>query len=243
MDTRSATAGELQQAAGHYHVHAVGFLWVFDRAERAAPLDGYVLEEREPTLWERWWLGPTEPIRSVHPNAWSTWEWRKMLGQPAVFPSSAPTTTDELRIAHNAAIDRGDAAAAARLRAALVARLNTHLTAAFEGGTSLIGAVHRTGARRSFTLFFVAGNIGGDARFSVHAKVAAPPRLSGLPAAPENLEIAGGATWPTSFWRRGQIYSLEAVYRKRPGTELLTGAWSPGPRRTDAPVPVEIARL
>jgi 4-amino-4-deoxy-L-arabinose transferase-like glycosyltransferase len=243
MDPRSATAGELQQAAGHYHVHAVGFLWVFDRAERAAPLDGYVLEEREPTLWERWWLGPTEPIRSIRPNAWTTWEWRKMLGQAAVVPAGVPTTADELRIAHNGAVERGDPASAARLRAALVARFNVHLAAAFEGGTSLIGAVHRTGARRSFTLFFVAGNIGGDARFPVHAKVTAPPRLSGLPAAPENLEIAGGPAWPTSFWRRGQIYSLEAVYRKRPGTEVLSGAWSPGPRRTDAAVPVEIARL
>ncbi len=244
MDTRSASPGELQQAAGHYHVHAVGFLWVFDRAERAAPLDGYVLDEREPTLWERWWLGPTEPIRSVRPNAWTTWEWRKMLGQPAVIPAQrAPTTTDELRIAHNAALDRGDAASAARLRAALVARFNVRLTAQFEGGTSLLGAIHRTGARRSFALFFLAGNIAGDGRFSVHARVTAPPRLSGLPAAPENLEIAGGPTWPTSFWRRGQIYSLEAVYRKRPGTELLTGSWSPGPQRIDAAVPVEIARL
>ena len=166
-----------------------------------------------------------------------------MLGQPAVAPASAPRTTDELRIAHNAALERGDAASAARLRAALVARFNVRLTAQFEGGTSLLGAVHRTGARRSFTLFFVAGNIAGDGRFSVHANVTAPPRLSGLPAAPENLEIAGGPTWPTSFWRRGQIYSLEVVYRKRPGTELLTGAWSPGPQRTDAAVPVEIARL
>ncbi|HSY40605.1 MAG TPA: hypothetical protein VLA79_13785, partial [Polyangia bacterium] len=243
MDTRSASSGELQQAAAHYHVHAVGFLWVFDRAERAAPLDGYVLEEREPSLWQRWWLGPTEPIRSVRPNAWTTWEWRKMLGQPAVAPTSVPTTTDELRIAHNAAVDGGDAATAARLRAALVARLNVQVTAQFAGGTSLMGAVHRTGARRSFTLFFLAGNIAGDARFSVHAKVSTPPRLSGLPAAPENLEIAGGATWPTSLWRRGQIYSLEAVYRKRPGTEVLTGSWAPGPSRTDAAGPVEIARL
>ncbi|HSS38801.1 MAG TPA: hypothetical protein VLT58_08535, partial [Polyangia bacterium] len=243
MDTRSASTGELMQAAGHYHVHAVGFLWVFDRAERAAPLDGYVLDEREPSWWERLWFGPTEPMRSVRPNAWTTWEWRKMLGQPAAVPSTAPTTLDELRISHNVAVDRGDAASAARLRAALVARLNVRLTAQFEGGTSLIGAVHRMGARRSFTLFFLAGNIAGDARFSVHAKVSAPPRLSGLPAAPENLEIAGGLAWPSSFWRRGQIYSLEAVYRKRPGTELLTGIWSPGPRRIDAATPVEIARL
>ena len=56
-------------------------------------------------------------------------------------------------------------------------------------------------------------------------------------------EIAGGPTWPTSFWRRGQVYSLEADYRKRPGTEVLSGAWTPGPRRIDGPDPVQIARL
>jgi hypothetical protein len=77
----------------------------------------------------------------------------------------------------------------------------------------------------------------------VHAKVKAPPRFSTLPAAPEDLEIAGAPTWPTSLWRRGQIYSLEAVYRKRPGTELIDGGWWPGPRRIDATTPVEIAHL
>jgi Dolichyl-phosphate-mannose-protein mannosyltransferase len=243
MDTRSASVAELRQAASHYHVHAVGYLWVFDRAERQAPLDGYALDEREPSLWERWWLGPTEPVRSIHPNAWTTWEWRTLLGQAAVVPQTAPVTTDELRIAYNAAVERGDAAGAARLRAALAARFNMRLGAQFEGGTSLIGGIHRTGARRSFTLFFVAGTIAGDARFTVHAKVKAPPRFSALPAAPEDLEIAGSPTWPTSLWHRGHIYSLEAVYRKRPGSELIDGGWWPGPRRTDAAAPVDIAHL
>jgi hypothetical protein len=73
--------------------------------------------------------------------------------------------------------------------------------------------------------------------------VLAPPRWSGLPAAPENLEIAGAPTWPTSFWRPGGIYSLEIVYRQRPGTEILTGDWIPGPRRIDGQGPVPIARL
>jgi hypothetical protein len=89
----------------------------------------------------------------------------------------------------------------------------------------------------------VAGTMPGDTRFSGHAKVLAPPRWSGLPAAPENLEIAGAPTWPTSFWRPGGIYSLEIVYRQRPGKEILTGDWIPGPRRVDGPGPVPIARL
>jgi hypothetical protein len=243
MDTRGVSSGELRAAAARYHVHAVGYLWVFDRAERQAPLDGYELAEREPSFWERWWLGPAEPIRSVRWSAWATWEWRTMLGQPAAVPTVAPTTTDELRIAHNAAVERGDSATATRLRAALAARFDVHLTASYDGGTSLIGGIWRRGARRSFTLFFVAGNLPGDVRFPVHARVTTPPTFSGLPAAPENLEIAGGFTWPTSFWRRGQIYSLDVVYRKRPGTEVLSGSWTPGPRRLDAPDPLQIARL
>jgi hypothetical protein len=243
MDTRLASPAELRAAVAHYHVHAVGSLWVFDRAEKAAPLDGYALDEREPSLLENIWLGGTEPIRTVRPNAWITWEWRNLLGQLSEVPKTAPTTAEELRIAHNAAVARGDAAEAVRLRALLSARFNLRLTAQFEGGTALIGAIRRTGARRSITLFFVAGALTGDDRFSVHAKVSAPPVFSTLPAAPENLEIAGGPTWPTSLWKRGGIYDLEAVYRKRPGTEILTGSWAPGPARTDAHGPVEIIKL
>ncbi len=242
LDTRRAPLSELRQAAASFHVHAVGYLWVFDRLERPAPLDGYALDEREPTWAERWWLGPTEPIRSVRADPWTTWEWRTLLGQPATVPTTPPMTTDELRIAHNAALERGDTAAAARLRRALEARFNLPVSARFEGGTSLLGAVHRRGARRSVTLYFQAGTFPGDARFEVHAQVLAPPRWSTLPADPANLEIAGGPTWPTSLWRRGEIYSLEAVYRKRPGTEVLSGSWKPGPARIDRGGPVEIVR-
>jgi 4-amino-4-deoxy-L-arabinose transferase-like glycosyltransferase len=244
MDTRLASSDEVRQAAARYHVHAVGYLWVFDRQEPQAPLDGYELDEREPSFWQRLWLGPTEPIRSVRPSPWVTWEWRTMMGQPAVEPATPPATTNELRIAHNAAVRRGDVAAAARLRAELAARFDRHVTATYEGGTALIGEIWRRGARRSLTLFFVAGTLpAADVHFSVHAKVIAPPRFSTLPADPADLEIAGWPTWRTSFWRPGEIYSLEAVYRKRPGTEVLTGTWMPGPRRVDGGGALELLRL
>jgi len=243
MDTRLASAAEIRQAAAQYHVHAVGPLWVFDRRAPHAPLDGYELEEREPSLWQRWWLGPAEPIRNPRFSPWVTWEWRTMLGQAVSEPAAPPASTDDLRIAHNAAIRRGDVATASRLRGELTARFDHHVTADFDGGTALIGEIQRRGARRSLTMFFVAGAMPGDARFAVHAKVLAPPRFSTLPADPNELEIAGGPRWPTSFWRRGEIYSLEAVYRKRPGTEALTGSWVPGPRWTGGRGPLELLRL
>ena len=242
LDTRLTAPAELRQAATRYHVQAVGNLWVFDRSEPPAPLDGYALDEREPTWGERWWLGPTEPIRSVRADPWVTWEWRTLLGQSAPAPTTAPVSTDDLRIAHNAALARGDAAGAAQLRAALEARFNLPVSARFAGGTTLLGGVQRRGARRSVTLYFVAGAFAGDARFSVRAKVEAPPRFSTLPADPAVLEIAGAPAWPTSLWRPGAIYSIQAVYRKRPGTEVLSGAWIPAPPRIDQRGPVEIWR-
>jgi hypothetical protein len=167
-----------------------------------------------------------------------------MLGQPAVVPSSAPATLDELRIAHNAALERNDTKAAAALRARLEAALDLRRDAAFDGDTRLLGGVHHRGARRGLTLFFVAGKFDVDGHFKVHAKVVRPPRLSTLPADPADLELASGPIWPTTLWRKGHIYRFEIIYRKRPGTEVLTATWNPGPRRTDgAGRPLELIRL
>lgn len=243
LDTRLASGAELREAAAKYHVHAVEYLWVFDRMEPPAPLDGYALDEHEPSLWQKIWLGGTEPIRSVRWDPWVTWEGRTMVGQPAPAPAAPALTTDQIRIAHNAALRRGDAAAAARYRQELEARFNRRVTAAYEGGTALLGELQWRGARRSLTMFFLAGSFPGDARFSVHARVLAPPRFSTLPADPNDMEIAGPPAWPTSWWRAGEIYSLKAVYRKRPGTEVLTGSWVPGPRCLTASGPLELLRL
>jgi hypothetical protein len=243
LDTQTTPVAELRSAAAAFHVHAVGNLWIFDRAEPAAPLDGYVLDEREPALWEKWWLGPTDPVRTVRANAWSTWEWRSLLGQAAQLPTGTPTTTEELRIAHNASLVAGNFTTAARFLDELLRRFNRPFNARYDGGTALIGAIQSAGARRGVRLFFLAGSFAGDARFSVHARVSAPPAFSTLPADPNDLETPGNPTWPTTLWRRDHIYTVAFVIRKRPGTEVFTGAWKPGPARADGPDPIELARL
>ena len=64
----------------------------------------------------------------------------------------------------------------------------------------------------------------GDARFSVHAKVLAPPRLSGLPAAPENLEIAGGADLADQpLAARADLQPARSSTGSAPGPRSLTG--------------------
>jgi hypothetical protein len=243
MDARAASGADLRLAASRFHVYAVGPIWLCDRAEGAAPLDGYALDEREPSFWSRWSRGPTEPLRSIRFSAWATWEWRALIGQVAPPPTDPPATDDELRIAHNLALERGDAGGAARWRSALEARFNLKLAAQYEGGTALIGGRENSGAQRSVRLYFVAGAMPGDDRFGVHAKVIAPPRWSTLPADPLDLETAGGPDCPTTLWRPGHLYGAGVVIRKRPGREIWLGAWTPGPRRTDAPGPLPVLRL
>jgi len=245
MDTRYASIADIRSAATHFHVHAIGSLWLMDRTEAPAPIDGYAMDEREPSWWQWLWFGPVEPMRRVRWSPWATWEWRMLLGQPAATPPQGePATIDEVRIAHNAAVERHDDREAAALRARLQAAIDLPRMAAFDGDTTLLGGIQHRGARRGLTLFFVAGKFDGDSAFKVHAKVLHKPRLSTLPADPADLELASGPIWPTSLWHKGHIYRFEIVYRKRPGTEVISGSWAPGPRRSDnAGAPIELLRL
>jgi hypothetical protein len=245
LDSRAASAADLRAAATRFHVHAVGPFWFIDRLEPPGPLDGYSFDEREPGWWARWWQGDVEPLRAVRRDPWVTWEWRTALGQPAPPPPGTPAGDDQLRIAHNAALAAGDTARAASLRAALGKRFNLPLRATYGNGTELIGAVHRRGAQRNIGLYFVAGKFDNDAKYVVDAKVTTAPVLSTLPVDPATLDLARGPVVPTSLWRPGHLYAIRFTYRRRPGTELLTGAWSPGPPRIDGShnKPIEIARF
>jgi hypothetical protein len=240
LDPRTAPLADLRKAAARFHVHVVGTSWLVDRGAPAAPLDAYAVDEAEPSLLRAWLWGPTEPVRSIRWDPWLTWEARTLVGQPASSPSEAPTTTEQVRVAHNEAISRGDAVAAAGLRASLERRFTLPLQARYDNGTRLIGAVVIRGAQPSITLYFVAGSFAADAHFVVRAKVVAPPRLSTLPADPDELELQGGALWPATLWREGEIHTARFVYRRRPGRERFTGAWAGAPRRADATGPVEI---
>jgi hypothetical protein len=243
LDSRTTSLGELRAAAGRFHVDAVGPYWLFDRQEPSAPLDGYDFDAREPSFTERWSQGDTEPTRDVRADPWITWEWRTLLGQPATPPTAPGETANQVRIAHNAALARGDVATAAALRAALAGQFNLPLHARYDNQTELIGGIESRGAQRSITLYFVSGAFRSDTKFTVRAKVVTPPTLSTLPMDPAELDLTLPPQWPTSLWRPGQIYSIRLVYRRRPGHERLQGSWVDGPRRTDAADPTLIAYL
>ena len=240
LDSRGASVSELRAMATRTHVYAVGPFWLADPHEAPAPLSGYRFDEHEPSLLEAWSQGRVEPVRAVVPDPWVTWEWRRLLGLAAPAPSPAPVPTHQRPNAHNAALARADAAGAARLRAALAARLDWPVHAKYENGTELIGAVRHRGAQRGFTLYFVAGAFKTDTKLAVHARVIGPPRLSTLPMDPADLELGTNPVWPTSLWTPGAIYAQDVVTHHRPGKERFTASWI-GVRRTDGPDPLELA--
>jgi hypothetical protein len=242
LDTRLATSAELREAAAKYHVQAIGELWLIDRNQPRADVTGFRFAEKEPNLIQSFWYGSTEPLRKVEADPWTTWEWRTLLGQPAAPPTVVPVTLNDLRVAHNVAVAAGNKVQAAALRQKLGSRLNVNLKASFDNGTQLIGAYRHRGAQRSLTLLFLAGSFKTAAKFSVTATVVKAPRFSMLPLDPAIVDIATNPPVPTDLWKAGHIYQVKVVYRKRPGTERLTGAFT-NTSRTDGAGPIELLLL
>ncbi|MEA2697836.1 MAG: hypothetical protein QOI66_2107, partial [Myxococcales bacterium] len=106
VDTRYATAADLRDAAKSGRVIAVGHYWIVDRAAPSGPpsgppsglIEGYSFAEREPRLWEWYFVDGTEPIRKVAADPWVTWEWRTLLGQAAPLPAGEPQTLEQIRV-------------------------------------------------------------------------------------------------------------------------------------------------
>jgi hypothetical protein len=243
MDAHASTVADLRAASSRYHVTAVESFWLIDPKEPAGPITGYSFAEHEPSLLEGLSQGRVEPIREVVPDPFVTWEWRSMMGQPTTRPTAEPRTLEQIRIAHNAAVASGDQAAAARWRAALVARIDLPIHATFDNQTELLGVIRNRGAQRAFTFYFLAGVFQEDDKLTVHARVVSPPRFSTLPVDTVDLDLAANPAWPTTLWRRGGIYSYKVVFRKRPGKERLTAAWSGPVHRTDASTPIDVGRF
>jgi len=230
-----------RKVASAAHVRVYGDTWIVDQREPAGPVDAYRVTEREPHALEWLLLDGTEPRRTVgsEPDPWLTWEWRTHLGQPAVEPAGDPATLDEMRIAFDAAIERGDAAAARRWRAGIDAQIDGSVSARFEGLADLVGVRRIGGVQPRLELWFEATTpLHGDFTFDVRSRIVAPAPWSVLPAAGTEREMAFPPSLPTKLWKTGFLYSTQVVLDHRIGRELYTGRWAsrdgaPAPERVD----------
>jgi hypothetical protein len=235
----SGLSSDQQRRIAHdVHVRVYGDVWVVDQRDPPGPIDAYSMNEREPNPFEWIVFGGTEPMRTAaaEPDPWLTWEWRNSMGQDGPMPTREPSTLDEMRITHNAAVARGDTVAAERWRERIDAQIDRTVQAKFEVGVQLIG-VHVTGGVQPCveSWFEVTAPPTGDGVFTVRSTVEARAALSLIPVDTTDRQMAYPTSLPTKLWKKGGIYKTVAVLNHRIGRERYLGRWagSWAPRRTD----------
>jgi hypothetical protein len=236
-DLRFLGEAEQRRIADTFHAVIVGPFVFVDRQAPKAPVDAYSFDEREPTLLEWYLSNPTEPIRTVRPDPWLTWEYREHYRQqPNPPPPDAPRTLEEIRVAHNVAVARGDAAAAEAWKARLLAGIDTAVAARFTDGTQLLGKRFRPGVDPQLDLYFLAaGPLGGEYLFEVVSVIDAPRFLSLVP--PDDRIKKYGAPFLLSprLWQSGFIYVEHVDIRHRPGLERFAGYFDVPPNTAGVP--------
>jgi len=231
------------------HVRAYGNVWLVDERTAAAPIDAYRVEERDPNLVEWVLYGGADPMRSTAatPDPFLTWEWRTHLGVYAELGTVKPRTLDEVRIAHNAAVQEGDGAAADRYRERVEAQIDRRVTATFDDGTRIVGVRVRGGIRGRLEVWFLAGDKPrGDAIFSLRSTVERAEPFSLVPASPVVREMSWDAPLPPKLWKKGFLYAVETPLLHRTGYERYAGAWvsrdgQKAPARVDGPAVTPLA--
>jgi len=235
-DLRFMTADD-QQRAARFHLVTLGPYLFVDRREPAAPLDAYTFDEREPTFFEWYLESPTEPIRAVRPDPWTTWELREHYGQsPNPTPAEPPKTLEEIRIAHNVAVATGDAGSAEKWRTRLLSDLDTSVGSSFSDGTHLLGERFVRGVDPKLELYFEAkGPLAAEYLFEVLSHIEAPPTLSIVRADEKTKKYGPPFVISPRLWRAGFIYLDRVDVRHRPGRERFIGFFDKQDPASDPP--------
>jgi hypothetical protein len=232
--------------AREFHIVAVGQFALVDRMAPAAPADGFVFDAREPGPLEWYLSAGTDPIRSVRPDPWYTWELRDEFNQtPNPTPSfdPAPATLDDLRIAHNAALATGDAARAAALQAQLVTQIDSREATKYTDGTLLLGEFYTPGVAPVLDVYFQAAGAAqaDDQQFDIQSIVERAPVASLVEADTRPKATGMPLVIPPHLWKAGYIYASHTEIRHRPGRERFMGFFTGGADNS-RPKPVDGSR-
>ena len=239
-------ADRLKTIAKTHKLAIYGDPIVWPRGSAPGPVDAYSLGDHEPNVWQWMFTNNVEPVRHVPktPDPWLTWEWRVHLDQPAIEPEGEPKTLDEIRIAHNVAVARGDTAGAERLRERVVAQLRREPETHFEDGTELMGVRVTRGVRPTLQVWFEAGGpTTGDTTFQIRSHIVRRARFSVIPANATDRDMAWPPPLSTKLWKKGFIYAIECALDHRIGLERYTGIWLGGPSRKGGGGPIDLVEV
>jgi hypothetical protein len=237
LDLRFTTGESALRLARDFQARAFGPYLVADLGADGAPLEAFALVPREPTLFERLFVSSSHARYSIRPSPLWGWELAFHLGLGEQPPADAtPHSLDELRSAHNLAVQRGDTSLAATLRARLLSGVERRGERPYSVGIRFLGARREPGPSLFLTVYFEAsGSVRVAYTVGVSARVEAPPRFSVTPPDPLLREVGMPFAIPATQWERGFIYAATTEILKRPGRERFEGTF----RGRGAPVPLE----
>jgi hypothetical protein len=237
LDLRFATGESAIRLARDFRTRAFGPYLIADLRAEVTPLEGFALEPREPTFWERLFVSSSHARYSIRPSPLWAWELRYHLGLDGEPPADVtPRSSDELRSAHNLAVRRGDTALATTLRARLLSGVERRGERPYTHGVRFLGARLEPGTSLFLTVYFEASGPLKDATtFGISSRVEAPPRFSVTPPDPLVREVGMPFAIVSTQWERGFVYAATTEILKRPGRERYVGAF----RGRGAPVPLE----
>jgi 4-amino-4-deoxy-L-arabinose transferase-like glycosyltransferase len=225
VDARFSDDSWLQALLDSFGAHVAGPFWAFDRQLLAGDVRGFAVRRRPPQDAERYFVSAFHDLHWIEPSSLVSWEVLDHFGrEPAPVPALGEThDADDLRIAHNLAVARGDGARAATLLARLLEKAEPAAQVRYDDGTELLGVTRQ---QRSFRVWFRAsGPAPEPRRFRVFSRVSRPLAWSLVPRDAQLREVGLEAAIPQTRWKRGYVYCLAFDLLERPGAEDLLGSF------------------
>jgi hypothetical protein len=245
-DQRFMDASEQEALAAQFALTVVGPYLAVDREQTRGPLRAFAVQRNEPSALQSYWLSSTHALREIVPDPYLGWEMRDRFGlTPNDSPSGPPANFEQVRVAHNIAVARGDSAAAERWLAQLLAGCDRAHATAFSDGDALLGTRLERGASLVFSAYFRAsGPDPNEPDLVMHSSLDAAPASSLVPRDAAVAEVGMPFAIPTSRWKPGYVYASVTEVIRRIGSERWYGAFRPARARGPSSSPeFEILRL
>jgi hypothetical protein len=243
-DMRFMSAAEQEALVQNFSITALDTFLTVDRAVPKGDFRVFDVQRYEPSWLEAYWVSSTHALRRIVVDPFVTWELRDRFElSPNEPPAKEPISFEEMRVAHNIALARGDPAAADHWLKALLAGSDLSARRLFANGDELLGARLERGTSLVYSVYFrAAGPDPNEPALVMHSVVEAAPATSLVAKDPVVADVGVPFGIPASRWKRGYVYASVSEIIRRIGSERWYGSFRPA-RESGNPDPAAAFQL